>query len=48
MVQFAPITRNANHAGGKTHGWWYTRAGGRGRLIHPNTVAVGIELDNAG
>lgn len=44
VTQFAPITRNANHAGGKTHGWWSSGA----RLVHPNTIAVGIELDNAG
>lgn len=44
VVQFAPITRNANHAGGKTHGWWKTATG----QIHPNTAAVGIELDCAG
>lgn len=45
VVQFAPVTRNANHAGGKPHGNWKTAAG---VLIHPNTIAVGIELDCAG
>jgi hypothetical protein len=45
VVQFAPITRNANHAGGaREHGWFSTR----GRLIHPNTCSIGIEIDNAG
>lgn len=45
IKQFAQITRNANHAGGAKHGWWRTA---EGKFIHPNTVAVGIELDNAG
>jgi N-acetyl-anhydromuramyl-L-alanine amidase AmpD len=45
VVQFVPITRNANHAGGKVHGWYKT---GAGSLLHPNTVAVGIELHAAG
>ena len=45
LIQLAPITRNANHAGGSpTHGWY----GGPLGSIHPNLVAVGIELDNAG
>jgi len=45
VVQFAPITRNANHAGGPTHGNWRTPSGA---LVHPNTMSVGIELDCAG
>lgn len=53
IVQMIPITRNGNHAGGSKlvdgklvpwHGDW--RIGGR--LVHPNRVAVGIELDCAG
>lgn len=44
-VQFCSITRNGNHAGGPTHGWYRTA---KGSLIHPNTIAVGIELDCAG
>jgi N-acetyl-anhydromuramyl-L-alanine amidase AmpD len=44
--QFCQITRNGNHAGGSNgHGWYRTPDG---RLLHPNTVAVGIEVDNAG
>lgn len=43
-TQFVPITRNGNHAGGKTHGWWRTG----GRDVHPNLWAVGIELVGAG
>lgn len=54
VVQLIPITRNGNHAGGSRvvngkrqpwHGWFKTKAGA---LVHPNLVAVGIELDNAG
>ncbi len=45
IVQLAPITRNSNHAGGPTHGWFKLASG---RLVHPNSVAVGIEVDNAG
>lgn len=40
VVQFAPIHRNANHAGGPNCG----AIGG----MHPNTVSVGVEIDNAG
>lgn len=46
IVQLAPITRNANHAGGRPSHGWYKLA--HGALVHPNNVAVGIELDNAG
>lgn len=45
LVQLTPINRNANHAGGPTHGWFKTAVG---RLIHPNSVTIGIEVDNAG
>lgn len=47
VIQFASITRNSNHAGGNggSHGWYRTAAGA---LVHPNTVAVGIEVHNAG
>ena len=40
VVQFAPIHRNANHAGGPNCG----SIGG----LHPNTVSVGVELDAGG
>jgi hypothetical protein len=40
VVQFAPIHRNANHAGG-------TNPGAIGGL-HPNVCSVGVELDSAG
>lgn len=42
--QVAPITRNANHAGGPGHGSYRTAA----KNFHPNLVAVGIEVHNAG
>lgn len=46
VVQMAPITRNSNHAGGKNgHGWLKASDG---KMIHPNTFYVGIEVDNAG
>lgn len=48
LVQVLPITRNGAHAGaggGKPHGWYRTVAG---KLIHPNSVAVGIEVHCAG
>jgi hypothetical protein len=45
VVQFAPITRNANHAGGHVHGNFQSASTG---LIHPNTVSVGIELEAGG
>src|SRR6185503_7235000 len=46
IVQLAPITRNGNHAGGRpAHGWF---KGKDGQLVHPNLVAIGIEIDNAG
>lgn len=46
MVQFVPITKNGNHAGGPNCGGF--KSGGMGTLINPNVVSVGIELDNAG
>lgn len=54
IIQMVPITRNGNHAGGSRvvngkreawHGWFKTSTGA---LVHPNLVAVGIEIDNAG
>lgn len=46
LVQFAPITLNANHAGGRNgHGWYRDP---QGRRYHPNLYTVGIEVDNAG
>lgn len=49
IVQFIPITRNGNHAGGPEHG---PRQHGvfvvGGHSIHPNLVAVGIEVHCAG
>lgn len=45
VVQFAPIDRNANHAGGApAHGWFIVD----GKRVHPNSVSVGIEIHNAG
>ena len=45
VVQFVPIFRNANHAGGPGHGVFDTAAA---KGIHPNLVSVGIELHCAG
>lgn len=47
LVQLAPITRNANHAGGfqGAHGWLVK---GKQRVAHPNSVYVGIEVHAAG
>jgi hypothetical protein len=44
LVQTVDVTRNANHAGGATHGWF---TAGAGRL-HPNAYAIGIEVHCAG
>ena len=44
VVQFAPITRNGNHAGGPGHGVYVVG----GKQLHPNLVAVGIEIHCAG
>jgi len=49
LVQVAPISRNANHAGGTPHGWIQgENEGGTLRKYHPNSVTVGIELHCAG
>lgn len=45
VVQFVSRFRNANHAGGPNCGGFRAPDG---RVFHPNTVAVGVELDNAG
>lgn len=45
VIQLVPISHNANHAGGPGHGVF--RVPGRGDL-HPNLVAVGIEVHCAG
>lgn len=45
IVQFAPITKNANHAGGVPCGKFKDPGG---KLHHPNSVCVGIELDAGG
>lgn len=45
VVQLVPVTRNANHAGGPGHGVY--RAPGMADM-HPNSVAIGIELHCAG
>jgi hypothetical protein len=48
VVQFAQITRNANHAGGPGPGYFLVKdSRGLAQKVHPNTVAVGIELDCA-
>jgi N-acetylmuramoyl-L-alanine amidase-like protein len=44
LIQLAPITRNANHAGGDGHGNFVSGA----QSWHPNTVSVGIEIHCAG
>lgn len=45
IVQFVPINRNGNHAGGITHGWWQVMGSGK---VHPNTISIGIEIDAGG
>lgn len=45
VIQFVPINRNGNHAGGEGHGVFVD---GKGRTYHPNLVTIGIELHNAG
>jgi hypothetical protein len=45
VVQVAPIDKNANHAGGPSHGVLVTP---KGREYHPNLVTIGIELHCAG
>jgi hypothetical protein len=44
LIQAVEIERNANHAGGPTHGWFV--AGGH--QLHPNSYAIGIEVHAAG
>jgi hypothetical protein len=44
VVQLAPVTRNANHAGGPGHGSFVAGA----QSFHPNNVSVGIEVHCAG
>ncbi len=47
LVQFAPITRNSNHAGGfQDHHGWLVK--GKQRVAHPNSVYVGIEVHAGG
>lgn len=46
-VQWVPIMRNGNHAGGGGHGVFMTAAAAT-TPIHPNTIAVGIEVHCAG
>lgn len=45
VLQFVPINRNANHAGGPGHGVFVD---GAGRTYHPNIATVGIEIHCAG
>lgn len=45
LVQMVPIIRNGEHAGGAVHGNWVTPDGSK---IHPNSIAVGIEVHTAG
>lgn len=47
ITQLVPITRNGNHAGGTPKHGWFSADGGK-TLIHPNTIAVGIEIENGG
>jgi hypothetical protein len=44
IVQFVSHRRNSNHAGGNTHGNWYIN----GKLFHPNSISIGIEIDAGG
>lgn len=56
VVQFCSIMNNGNHAGGPVvngmprHGWWKFAQpdGGYSGLVHPNLIAVGIEIDCGG
>jgi hypothetical protein len=45
IVQLAPITKNANHAGGDGHGSFVAP---NNQKWHPNLVSVGIEVHCAG
>jgi hypothetical protein len=44
LIQLAPITNNANHAGGPGHGNFVAGT----QQWHPNSVSVGIEIHCAG
>jgi hypothetical protein len=44
LIQLAPVTNNANHAGGPGHGNFVAGA----QQWHPNSVSVGIEIHCAG
>lgn len=44
VVQFVPVNRNGNHAGGPGHGVYVVN----GTQLHPNLVSVGIEVHCAG
>lgn len=47
LVQFTPITRNSNHAGGfQDHHGWLVKDGKR--VAHPNAEYVGIEIHSGG
>lgn len=51
IVQLVSIYRNGNHAGGyPAHGWFRSAIPQYPGMqpIHPNTIAVGIETENAG
>lgn len=50
VVQFVSVVRNANHAGGPIHGSYCLKPVGNAApvALHPNSVAVGIELSCAG
>jgi hypothetical protein len=53
VVQLIPTNRNANHAGGSPkHGWYQVPHPIDPKFgpehVHPNTIAIGIELDCAG
>lgn len=45
VIQLVPVNRNGNHAGGPGHGVYKTAVDSN---IHPNLVAVGIEVHCAG
>lgn len=42
VIQFVPVNRNGNHAGGRGHGVFMPGS------IHPNLISVGIEFHCAG
>lgn len=46
FTQMVPIYLNGNHAGGNPHGSWKSTK--TGSLVHPNTMAVGIEIECGG